>query len=422
MDPNSGAICIGAIPCYTLAPDVYLVRGYKRHCLYDLDKGSLYNISDETRQIIEKIIINKNALAQLNSTEKPVAEKLISAELLIPATELQQLRDIRELARASIPIFAWIEVTKACNLRCIFCYEEASACRYENMSPGDFSSVKNALSEIGVKKIQFIGGEPLVIGDALKNMIISCRDDFSFIEVYSNGTLIDEEWCEFFKKHEVSLALSIHSYVAKQHDRVTLTKGSHAKVNQAIRLLHKYEIPFRVAAVRTKGCTLGNKPEGELYKIRTDNVRLTGRGKFFQYSFAMFKEKVITKEKMQSRLNKNRIMNNVSGHKCFAKNLYIDTSLQVFPCVMERRFTHGNLRDHKLKDILDENICALSKDKINVCKNCEYRYNCYDCRPDSNGEDKLAKPWYCSYNPYTAEWLDPTAVFQILKKNGSVTK
>lgn len=41
------------------------------------------------------------------------------------------------------------------------------------------------------------------------------------------------------------------------------------------------------------------------------------------------------------------------------------------------------------------------KDDIHVCKDCEYRYNCLDCRA---GVALLEKPTKCGYNPLTNKW------------------
>jgi hypothetical protein len=53
---------------------------------------------------------------------------------------------------------------------------------------------------------------------------------------------------------------------------------------------------------------------------------------------------------------------------------------------------------------------ASTKDQVAVCKDCEYRYVCFDCRPLSEGAaggraDYLHAPYpRCTYNPYTGEW------------------
>lgn len=47
----------------------------------------------------------------------------------------------------------------------------------------------------------------------------------------------------------------------------------------------------------------------------------------------------------------------------------------------------------------------IGKDHINVCKNCEFRYACTDCRAYlDDPADIFSKPLKCGYNPYTCEW------------------
>lgn len=47
----------------------------------------------------------------------------------------------------------------------------------------------------------------------------------------------------------------------------------------------------------------------------------------------------------------------------------------------------------------------INKDKISVCKDCEFRHICTDCRAYiENPEDIYSKPLKCGYDPYTATW------------------
>ncbi len=93
-------------------------------------------------------------------------------------------------------------------------------------------------------------------------------------------------------------------------------------------------------------------------------------------------------------------------HNCFSYKLYIDSKLNIYPCVMERRISYGNLKNANLKQLLQKNIETVNftKDNIDSCKECEFRYCCFDCRPDSLLNDFHAKPWYCTYNPKKGEW------------------
>jgi SPASM domain peptide maturase of grasp-with-spasm system len=71
----------------------------------------------------------------------------------------------------------------------------------------------------------------------------------------------------------------------------------------------------------------------------------------------------------------------------------------------------GNLLKDSILTIVKkkefQKLWHINKDKINICKVCEYRYSCTDCRafieePDNN----LSKPLKCGYDPYKGVWLD----------------
>ncbi|HKV37973.1 MAG TPA: grasp-with-spasm system SPASM domain peptide maturase [Blastocatellia bacterium] len=48
---------------------------------------------------------------------------------------------------------------------------------------------------------------------------------------------------------------------------------------------------------------------------------------------------------------------------------------------------------------------AITKDQVSVCRDCEFRYICTDCRAFLSEPSNLySKPAKCSYDPYTATW------------------
>jgi SPASM domain peptide maturase of grasp-with-spasm system len=46
----------------------------------------------------------------------------------------------------------------------------------------------------------------------------------------------------------------------------------------------------------------------------------------------------------------------------------------------------------------------LKKDEIKVCRDCEFRHVCSDCRAYTVDDEILGKPSKCKYDPYTNEW------------------
>ena len=95
----------------------------------------------------------------------------------------------------------------------------------------------------------------------------------------------------------------------------------------------------------------------------------------------------------------------VTGHNCFDSRIYISADLDIYPCVMERRFKHWNIAECQ-DIILNESIRKLNKDHIEECNECEFRYACFDCRPNSLSGKMYEKPWYCTYDPQKGTWKD----------------
>ncbi|QHI35900.1 hypothetical protein IMCC3317_12480 [Kordia antarctica] len=73
----------------------------------------------------------------------------------------------------------------------------------------------------------------------------------------------------------------------------------------------------------------------------------------------------------------------------------------------------GHIDSSRLTEVLKKPEATkywnITKDQIDVCKECEFRYICTDCRAYvENPKDMLSKPLKCGYNPYTGEWSDWT--------------
>lgn len=95
-------------------------------------------------------------------------------------------------------------------------------------------------------------------------------------------------------------------------------------------------------------------------------------------------------------------------NSCLNRKISIDIDGNIKNCPsMAQSF--GNIKDTTLQEALDhpdfKKYWNVTKDQIAVCKDCEFRYICTDCRAyTENPEDMYAKPLKCGYNPYTCEW------------------
>lgn len=103
-------------------------------------------------------------------------------------------------------------------------------------------------------------GEPLVLGiDYYQKAFKVIRDilpgeikvNHSF---QTNGVLINEDWCQFFKNENIRLGLSIDGpkEIHDKHRRYRDGRGSHDQVQRALDLLNFHNVPFHIIAVLTR--------------------------------------------------------------------------------------------------------------------------------------------------------------------------
>jgi uncharacterized protein len=124
-------------------------------------------------------------------------------------------------------------------------------------------------------------GEPLIAGQdfyntAFRILAEGTPPNVSFRHIIqTNGTLITEGWCDFFKRHDVSIGLSVDG-PAEIHDRYRRTwsgRASHAMTMRGLRLLREAGFHPTALCVLTD-CALRNPDEiyDFLVEAEFDNV------------------------------------------------------------------------------------------------------------------------------------------------------
>ena len=114
-----------------------------------------------------------------------------------------RLRKESEKNGLHIPPFIIASISSKCNLHCIGCYARADGMcteggRNDEMTAEEWKKIFTEADEIGVSFILLAGGEPLIRKD-----VINTAAEFKHIAfpVFTNGTLIDDEYIEFFDKN-----------------------------------------------------------------------------------------------------------------------------------------------------------------------------------------------------------------------------
>ena len=125
-----------------------------------------------------------------------------------------------------------LKMTTACNLNCVYCSE--GDCKPVTLPQEMFFKLVDELPPLldflKTKDAEFLfhGGEPMLYGRAeLKTLIDYAKNKLSAYNLQflmqTNGTLIDDDWIEFFKAENISVGISLDGY-PEIHDKNRLTK------------------------------------------------------------------------------------------------------------------------------------------------------------------------------------------------------
>lgn len=106
-------------------------------------------------------------------------------------------------------------------------------------------------------------------------------------------------------------------------------------------------------------------------------------------------------------INIETYLESKSANTCLNKKVSIDKHGNIKNCP-SLITSFGNISNNSIIDVVVssdfQKTWKITKDQINVCKVCEYRYICTDCRAFQNNESIFDKPVKCNYNPYSASW------------------
>lgn len=107
-------------------------------------------------------------------------------------------------------------------------------------------------------------------------------------------------------------------------------------------------------------------------------------------------------------VNINSFAESQEFNSCLNRKISVDQRGEIRNCpAMGQSF--GNISDTSLQGVIArrdfQEIWRVNKDQIEICKDCEFRYICIDCRAlIRNPEDRYSKPSKCTYDPYKAVW------------------
>lgn len=395
---------------------VYWVKGGFNSCIYDLRESfcRIYHLDREATLLLEKLIESSGNALNINYEENEFIVSLKSKGLVSVASQWDGYFTLPDYAKSTwAPGIkrALVEVTTQCNLKCIHCYT-GSIKNNNSISIAEFPLIYETLSALDINSVSLIGGEPLIYKNEVKYFISNMPNKSKkHIEIFTNGILLDSDMVSFCADNDVLIAISVYGTKEQHYKDITGMPKLLYIHQKLIQLLKIHNVAFRVCLVKMY-CNDDVTVEDicntfDIDSCRYDIVRPAGRAAETNLLGDRLKfERMITKEFFSRPIRRERILRNARAHSCFQDKLYITSELNVYPCAMGRQFRIGHLMDKDFVSKVNsrDSILSMSKDAINECNLCEYRYACFDCRQNSPKFDFFGKPDNCSYRPEIGVW------------------
>jgi MoaA/NifB/PqqE/SkfB family radical SAM enzyme len=296
--------------------------------------------------------------------------------------------------------FLWLELTNRCNLQCTHCYAESGprAGAQDVLQRSDYERLMTDAAAIGCRQIQFIGGEPTLNPDLVRHIEFAVDAGYTFIEVFSNLTRLEDRLITCFKTHGIHVATSVYAAGAETHDDVTKVRGSFTRTITNVRRLLDAQIPVRAGVIEMEqnaGQTAGTVRflrEIGVPDVRTDRLRQFGRA---------------------AADTDARQMSELCG-SCAGGTVCVAPDGRVSPCIMSKKWSVGDCRTASLGELVTGPALRAVRDQIHTlvvaprqhelraescgpCTPCSPDVNCNPCPPNTTCPPNQCPP-YCVPN------------------------
>jgi uncharacterized protein len=172
----------------------------------------------------------------------------------------------------------------ACNLDCKYCFYLVK----EKLYPGSSFRMSDEVQESYIRQVleshpgpevpvAWQGGEPTLMGLEFFRRSIELEQKYRkpgttiLNTMQTNGVLVDEEWCDFFRENNFLIGLSLDG-PREMHDAYRVDKGGQPtfdKVMRAARLMQSRQVEFNI--LTTVNAANGDHPR-EVYQFLRDEV------------------------------------------------------------------------------------------------------------------------------------------------------
>lgn len=208
----------------------------------------------------------------------------------------------------------YLELTRACNLKCIHCLNNSGIKQKDELTKEDLLKLIKNFSSHGVQEIRFTGGEPLLF-NGIYDLIRFATKEGICTSLGTNGTLITKEVAKKLKESGLKKVVVSIDGNKKTHDKIR-GKKNYQKAMNGLKYLQKNGINVRVNSVIMKSnmddvIKLAKKMSRKKITIFIRRFISSGRGKELEDNMLNKNDYDYVRNKLQKELTKKTYVN---GH------------------------------------------------------------------------------------------------------------
>lgn len=157
---------------------------------------------------------------------------------------------IKYAAAKSVPINGSFELLPLCNMNCKMCYVRLSREEMEQKgrlrTADEWLSLAEQMQKAGTLFLLLTGGEPLMYPD-FKKLYLGLKKLGVYITVNTNGTLLNEEWADFFAANKPRrINMTLYGADEKAYTDLCRYPGGFEKTMNALKLLKERNVPVKI--------------------------------------------------------------------------------------------------------------------------------------------------------------------------------
>jgi len=152
-------------------------------------------------------------------------------------------QEIRAACRAGGLLSMELELSRACNLQCIYCYADAGRRDQDELAPGEVFDVIEQAKAMGVRKVVLLGGGEPLLCRHIRRVVEHLSERRLVIELFTNGTLLDDEMAQFLYEHRVKVVVKLNSQRPEIQDELAGKPGTLEAIRRGIECLRRAGYP-----------------------------------------------------------------------------------------------------------------------------------------------------------------------------------